>query len=215
MNQKDRDRCLALAGVFQAGKLAQQFAHDGKADPQAWQHSIKSIFSTDPESIEAVFGGVAGVITGLQLIQNRLVKSNDELDLEMLRYVVILMHLAKKMAKNQAMSDAIAEGVTNIAEQSSFFQTENTEDIHPTTITKLAELYRLTISTLQPQIMVDGDPDYLKQAATAEKIRSVLFAGIRAAHLWHQLGGNRFRVLFMRRQISATAEELLAKEMKT
>ncbi len=215
MNQKDRDRCLALAGVFQAANLAQSFAHEGRADQQAWQHSIQSIFEINPESIEAVFGGVAGVKTGLQLISDSLVKSNDELDLEMLRYVVILMHLAKKMAKQQHMSDAIAEGITNIAEQSSFFETENTGDFHPTTITKLAELYRLTISTLQPQVIVEGEADYLKTPVIAEKIRAALLAGIRAAHLWHQLGGNRFRVLFMRRQITNAAKQLLEEEKAT
>lgn len=215
MNQQDRDRCLALAGIFQAARIAQQFAHDGEADQHAWQHSIKSIFQTNPESIEAVFGGVSGVKLGLQLISERMIKSTDKLDMEMLRYIVILMHLTKKMNKHQNMSDAIAEGVDNIGEQSSYFKTDDPEDIHPTTIIKLAELYRLTISTLQPQVMVDGDENFLKQPVIAEKIRAALFAGIRATHLWHQLGGNRFRVLFMRRQISNTAEQLLAEEMKS
>jgi high frequency lysogenization protein len=120
MKQQDRDRCLALAGVFQAARIAQQFAHEGKTDPQAWQHSTQSIFEANPQTIEAVFGGLAGVKTGLQLISERMVKSTDKLDMEMLRYIVILMHLAKTMAKQQDMSNAIAEGVSNIAEQSSF-----------------------------------------------------------------------------------------------
>jgi high frequency lysogenization protein len=214
MNQQDLDRCLALAGIFQAARLAQQFAREGKADQEAWQHSIKSIFITDPKTIEEVYGGVSGVRTGLELISERMVKSTDPLDMEMLRYIVILMHLAKKMSKQQSMSDAIAEGVSNIAEQSSFFETEHSEEIHSTTITKLAELYRLTISTLQPQVMVEGDVDLLKQPIIAEKIRAALLSGIRSAHLWHQLGGNRFRILFMRRQITRAAKELLEKNKK-
>lgn len=211
MNPQDRDRCLALAGVFQAARIAQQLAREGKADQHAWQHSMQSIFITSPESVEEVFGGINGVKLGLQLISERLIKSTDKLDMEMLRYIVILMHLAKTMAKKQLMSDAIIEGVENIAETSSYFKTDDPEDIHPTTITKLADLYRLTISTLQPQLMVDGDEYFLKQPAIAEKIRASLLAGIRAAHLWHQLGGNRFRILFMRKQISNTATELLTK----
>jgi len=213
MNLQDRDRCLALAGVFQAAKIAQQLAREGRADQHAWKHSIESIFVTDPESIESVFNGIFGVRLGLQLISERLVKSTDEPDMELLRYIIILMHLTKKMSKNHEMSAAITETVTSIGEQRSFFRTDNPDDIHPTTISKLAELYRMTISTLQPQIMVEGRSELLQQPVIAEKIRAALLAGIRAAHLWHQLGGNRFRLLFMRKQISASAKQLLAEEI--
>lgn len=215
MNTQDRDRCLALAGVFQAARIAQQFARDGKADQHAWQHSMQSIFITNPETVEEVFGGINGVELGLQLISERLIKSTDKLDMEMLQYIVIIMHLAKTMAKKKLMADAITDGVASIAETSSYFKTDDTNDIHPTTITKLADLYRLTVSTLQPQIMVNGDEDFLKQHAIAEKIRASLLAGIRAAHLWHQLGGNRMRILFMRKQISSTAKQLLNEASST
>lgn len=209
MNNQDKDRCLALAGVFQATNIVQQFAYEGKADPNAWQHSIESIFETNPESIEAVYGGKAGVRLGLELISERLVNSTEKLDMEMLRYIVIIMHLTKQMSSQQKMSVAITDGIENIREQSNFFSSDDENEIHGSTITKLAELYRLTISTLQPQIMVDGEEDFLKQPAIAEKIRAALLAAVRSAHLWHQLGGNKIRLLFMRKRISKTAKKLL------
>ena len=74
MNQQDRDRCLALAGVFQAARIAQQFAHEGKADQQAWQHSTQSIFETLEQFALDLEGGtpIGNVINDLSLAMEHL-----------------------------------------------------------------------------------------------------------------------------------------------
>ena len=42
---------------------------------------------------------------------------------------------------------------------------------------------------------------YLQQSANAAKIRTLLFAGVRAARLWRQLGGSRWQLVFGRRKL--------------
>jgi high frequency lysogenization protein len=49
----------------------------------------------------------------------------------------------------------------------------------------------------------------LIQAANQHKIRAWLLAGIRAAVLWRQVGGNRRNILFSRSKIVKNAQQLL------
>ena len=77
-------------------------------------------------------------------------------------------------------------------------------------VARLAKIYADTISTLQPRILVEGNPQFLRQETQAAQIRALLLAAIRAAVLWQQLGGSQWRLLFRRRQYSMMARGLLA-----
>jgi high frequency lysogenization protein len=57
--------------------------------------------------------------------------------------------------------------------------------------------------------MVKGMPAYLQDEATADRIRALLLAGIRAAILWYQTGGNRWQLIWKRRSYLKTAQQLL------
>lgn len=61
-----------------------------------------------------------------------------------------------------------------------------------------AGLYQDTISTFKQRIQVHGDMRFLQQDITAAKVRALLFAGIRSARLWRQLGGRRWHLLTKR-----------------
>ena len=80
---------------------------------------------------------------------------------------------------------------------------------HPQVISALAQLYSETISRLNPRILVHGVPEYLNDAAIADKIRSLLLAGMRATVLWRQVGGSRLRLLFGRKRALAETEHAL------
>jgi high frequency lysogenization protein len=108
------------------------------------------------------------------------------------------------------MQDAVRRGIEATREQMKFFEAaENGETLHPRLVEKLAELYTQTISTLTPRIMVNGEHGHLSNPSIAAKVRAALFAGIRSAFLWHQLGGNRWQLLFSRKKISGEAAGIL------
>jgi len=88
-------------------------------------------------------------------------------------------------------------------------QSQDTDLRDPELIAELAELYSQTISTLTPRIMVHGDPGVLSGTATRNMIRTLLLAGIRAAVLWRQCGGNRLRLIFGRRGMLESCAGLL------
>ena len=75
-------------------------------------------------------------------------------------------------------------------------------------ITKLANTYSTTVSLLQPRIILNGKPEYLKQGHITEQIRAILLAGIRSAVLWTQMGGSQWQLLFKRKLLVDTANQL-------
>ena len=212
MTRSAHDPVLALAGIFQSARLVQQLAREGRADAEAFQASIRSILDLDAPDVEAVYGGAAGVRLGLTLLHTKLSGQSEASDVEMARYVVALMHLANVLSKRPPMQEAIRSGIEAAQTQMKFFANDSsTGDVHPALMEKLAELYSQTISTLVPRIMVNGEHGHLSNPPIAAKVRAVLFAGIRSAILWRQLGGRRWQLLFQRAKIARAASALLNK----
>ncbi len=204
------DRTLALAGLFQAARLAQQLAREGRAEPDAFAASIQSLMLVDAPSTEAVYGGAGGVTLGLKLLQSKLTGNTDVNDVEMARYVISMIHLEGQLRRQPEMQDAVRRGIEAAREQMKFFgAADKDETIHPRLVEKLADLYTQTISTLTPRIMVNGEHGHLSNPLIAAKVRAALFAGIRSAFLWRQLGGNRWQLLFNRKKIAGEAGRIL------
>jgi high frequency lysogenization protein len=210
MNMPYTDRTLALAGLFQAARLAQQLAREGRAEPGAFAASIQSLMLIDAPSTDAVYGGARGVTTGLEQLRSKLTGNTQANDAELARYVIAMIHLEGQLRRQTDMQEVIRRGIEAAREQMKFFEaTENDETVHPRLVEKLADLYTQTISTLSPRIMVNGEHGHLSNPSIAAKVRAVLFAGIRAAFLWHQLGGSRWQLLFSRRKIAVEAGNIL------
>lgn len=201
----DRDRTIALAGVFQSAYLVQQLARNNQVDEPAFSHSINSILVTDAGSTSEVFGGIEGVRRGLQVLRDKLFGGTSTPDFEMARYVLALIQLAAKLVRNQEMLQQMATEIDVI-------RSHHTGSANPAldTIDDLAQLYAQTISTLSPRIIVSGEHGYLTDARTAARVRAALLAGIRAAYLWYQMGGRRWQLIFFRRRVGDTASALLA-----
>src|SRR3989344_3213911 len=213
MNTSFTDRTLALAGMFRAARLAQELAHAGRTDASAFAASIQALMLVDAPSTEAVYGGARGVALGLDLLRNKLGGVTDAGDVEIAKYVISMIHLEGRLRRHPEMQDAIRRGIEAIQSQMKFFEAEeNGEALHPRLVEKLAELYSQTISTLTPRIMVNGEHGHLSNPQIAARVRAALFAGIRSAFLWRQLGGNRWQLLFSRRKIADAAARILKKK---
>lgn len=206
----DKDRTLALAGIFQAAALVQSLARTGQAAQDSMQASIQSLFLIDADDVPGVFSGVSGVSHGLEVLSGYIGQNKSQENIEVLGYVFTLMHLTKKFLRNSQMVDHVAENIQTLQRQKDYFDTVNSDETSPnsTVISRLAELYTETISTLQPRIIVKGEPTWLQQEAVVEKIRSLLLAGLRAAVLWNQVGGGRLQFLFRRKRYAAMADSL-------
>ncbi len=201
----DQDRILALAGIFQTAYLTDQIAHNGIADASAMDASIYSLFQIDAESVSAVYGGAENIRIGLQKLDQEMESINLQ-GSEIARYVLTLMHLEQKLSKNPAMLKQIADAISLATERLDHFPM-----LHSNIIALLADVYASTISTLHPRIMVNGEPAHLQNTDNANKIRTLLLAGIRSAMLWRQCGGSRIKLLINRKKTISQAQELLKK----
>jgi high frequency lysogenization protein len=199
-----KDRTLSLAGVFQAGTLVQATARFGNADIAALETSLQSVLIIDADDVEQVFGGIAGVSTGLHALIERLGNSTKTRDLEVTRYFIAMTHLERKFVRDSRMIKRVRDGIASITARPEPATVRN-----GTLASVLAELYQDTISNLKPRIIVRGEPALLADRIIASQVRALLFAGIRAVVLWRQSGGGRLQLLFTRKQIISEAHRLL------
>jgi high frequency lysogenization protein len=204
MNRDLRSRTIALAGLYQAAWLVRQTARGSTRDPQATHASMQSLFAIDAASVTAVFGGLRSLGTGLEVLSGQLDGTSGRRDLELTSHVISLLHLARQLLRDRTMAEHIATGIQRLADAGADADLDE-----PARIAALATLYEQTISTLSPRVMVHGEPSLLENAETRNRIRSLLLAGIRAAVLWHQCGGSRWRLIVERRRMLECVRTLL------
>lgn len=202
---KHIDKTIALVGIYQSSQLVYELATTGKVDDLAYKTCINSLFVENPDTTLDVYGNVYQIQTGVntllaqmssdQAVQNR--------NIEITRYVLSIMILAKKL---KDMDDSIAK-VFNVLETAKT-QTEQFGELHENVIATIARAYSENISTLTPRVMVNGNGGHLQNPRIANKIRALLLAGLRAALLWYQVGGNRWGLLWSRKKYLQSAQSL-------
>ena len=204
MKHSRRDITMALAGVFQAASLVRQIANTGMANSAVIESSLETLFKFDSASVEDVYGGLAGVGAGLRVLSDQLSTNRGKRDTEITRYVVSMITLEKKLSADTAMLQRIAMTLEQIRASLDYFSL-----MHENTLLKLGQLYKDSISHLQPRIIVSGERPYLGNEHNASRVRALLLAGLRSAILWRQCGGTRWSILFGRKRYLEECERLL------
>lgn len=205
MIHTEQERAIALAGVFQSAQLTQQLAQRGFADQRPYNVSFRSILTTSPETTDQVFGGVDHIRLGLETLVHSMSRG-EHFDADVLRYAMTMVQLAKKIRRQPELLQRFGAVIDQLA---ATLQGGPEDNVDADAIQRVAGLYQQTISKLDPRIMVRGEPEKLADADVAARIRAILFAGIRAAILWQQVGGRNWQFLFKRKDIVATAQDML------
>ena len=200
----DSDRALALAGVFQAAALAQQIARKGIADNEPLEASLGSLLETDPTNTQAVFGDVSGVQRGLRILLSQLDRAPSGRDLELTKYAMTLLQLGDRLMKDGKRLQDVASGIEAVKARETHYTLG-----HQNQLAMLADIYQRNVSTLTPRIMVSGEPLHLQNPDNQARIRAVLLAGVRAAILWRQCDGNRWKLILGRQRLVNAARQLL------
>ena len=202
MPQTDHDRAVALAGLFQAVGLVRDLAHSGQLDSQAYATCVDSLFMVDAADSSTVYGGVEHLRPGLDVLRRQLAQNHDP---EITRYALLLLVLERKLARKPQLLSTLRSGIEQARSKRDYFT-----PLHDNIIAHLAELYANTVSTLKPRVMVNGHYSYLSRPENANRIRTLLLAGVRAAVLWRQSGGNRLTLLLGRKRLQRQVAELLS-----
>jgi len=202
------NKTIALAGIFQSASMVSQVASKGIVDSHDLETAVRSTLNLNPSSTAAVFGNMENLRTGLHALTSHLSDGAIQRDANIARYVISLLHLSRKLLKNEAMLNTIAQRLTRVQEQADIFGLT-----HENTLSNLASIYSDTVSTLSPRIIVNGEDAHLTNPLNADKIRAILLAGIRSGILWLQVGGSRWQILLKRRLFVQEAARILENEM--
>jgi high frequency lysogenization protein len=206
-----KDQTITFAAICQVAYQVQQVSRTGQITDEDFGVLLQSIIETSPENTLAVYGGdLDNIQKGLELLIGHL--GNDDSsnsskkpkDPELTRYIISLINLERRLAKQPQQLNALGERI-NATER----QLEHYGLTSDTLTASFASIYSDIISPLGHKIQVTGEPSILKQNVNQYKIRALLLAGIRAAVLWRQVGGKRRHILFSRKKIVDTAKILL------
>lgn len=208
MESSNRNRTIALAALFQCVDGVIQIAHRGTVDNELFEACTNSIL-IDTDLPQDLYGGTENLRTGLRVLMHQLGSGSLDpdgrpKDVEATRYAVNLLYLEKKLSNDTDMFNALLRGIEDAQQQLDFF-----DKTHPNMIARLAELYSNTISKVGPRIIIKGDQNHLSIQDNAARIRTLLLAGIRAALLWRQAGGSRWKLIFSRGSMQKEAQALL------
>lgn len=211
MESNVQNRAIALAAIFQCVDGVSQIANTGQIDDANYQTCIDSILEENADSALDLYGGsLANLKTGFASMMNQLgsrqmTPDGKPKDLEATRYALGLLHLEKKLDANPEAFQEVIKGIQETQKKLEFFDKD-----HENITASLASIYADTISDVGPKIMVKGDQTHLSNPKNAARIRALLLAGIRAALLWRQAGGNRWKLLLERGKLQKQADTFLA-----
>jgi len=216
MQANDKNRTIALAALFQSVEGVMQIATQGRVDHDLFETCIHSIITEKTDTIDDLYGDLSNLRKGLKILMHQLgagskAPNGKAKDLEATRYTINILYLEKKLAMQSEIFQQLLDGISSVQKQRDFFDSST----HDSIIAKLAEIYTETISKVGPKIMVKGDQEQLSIPENAAKIRALLLAGIRAALLWRQAGGSRWKLLFSRRKMQTEAEAILRHHAKS
>lgn len=194
---------IALAGVAQAARLVDQVSKTGSYPVEFLEPSIHSLFEFDPPSVEAVFGGVQGVKLGLHNLCNMLSSQKADENQEVVRYVFGMLYLERKFSADSEMMSVIHSRLEHTSFRAEHFDNHVHDLCH-----SISGIYQDTLSNMKFRIKVTGASQHLQNPQNADVIRALLLAGIRAAFLWRQLGGRRWKLLLRRKHLLQVAQNL-------
>jgi high frequency lysogenization protein len=190
-------RTLALAGLLQTVHLVSAAARTGMLARDTMETSLASVFVLNPKSISDVYQGTRGIRTGLGLLGDMLKGFNLNAHGEVLRYTLAVIQLERQLAGEPAMLNVLGARLAVIDAQRLLRQADP-QQVDDQTIAELAELYESTLSQLEPRIRIAGSRQHLETPANIKRVRALLLAAVRAAVLWHQVGGRRWQFLLGR-----------------
>jgi len=187
------DRVAALAAMLVCCQGVDQLARTGVVPPGQLRSAMTALLSTDAGEALALYREPEALRAGLDLLEPLLRGERRADTTEVLRYAVGVLHLQRRLLRDGATRGRIYAGIERAAAQARLFS-----PTHDNVLANLAQCYQDTLGRYRFRIQVRGESGYLSQEAVAARVRCLLFAAIRAAVLWHQLGGRRWQLLLRR-----------------
>ncbi|MDQ6979722.1 MAG: DUF489 family protein [Mariprofundaceae bacterium] len=196
-------RIVALAALAHVSLMVNEVARTGSCDMVIFKRMVDMLFADQDRIIALQYHRAT-----LDILKGELRGSDREQAKVVMHYMMGMMTLEKTLSRETEMLKKIGDGIIRVEKQIEFFG----DTAHDNSIAAISGLYGDTLSTLKPRIMVHGKPEFLNHACNTNRVRSLLFAGIRAAHCWRSNGGNNFRLVIERNKMLRTLQLMLQEE---
>ena len=204
---------IALCAVAQCAALVHELALGKEIRQSQLASAINPLLILNPESVEQVYPNLESLTLGFSTLQSILGSNRLKQNSQIRRYITEILILRKTLSKNMIMQSVVRAGLSNLEpirpSLIDCMQT-NQQEINEQNYTfeEISSLYRKTLSTLKHRIKVAGKVQFLKNEIVSNKIRGLLFAGVRSAVLWHQLDGRYWRLFIYNKRISNTVSNI-------
>ncbi|MDG0969411.1 MAG: high frequency lysogenization protein HflD [Porticoccaceae bacterium] len=189
------DQALSLAAVFHYAVLVDRLANTGEIPEVELANAMAVLLNQNPDSIVDLYGPSDNISLGVRSMRDMIVSQYNQ-HADVTRYVIGIMYLARRLYSDPERLKNIADRILNANHQAEHFS-----PTHDNVIANVAGVYTDVVSTMRSRIQVTGNALYLSQPAVAQRVRCLLFAGIRSAFLWQQLGGKRSHLLWQRKNL--------------
>lgn len=207
----EQQQLLALAAVFEAAQLADDVAQHGDCDSKALEELMAGVMALDADDFDSIYAQPARLREGVSLISRSLNKDSAGARLRPLNYGLALLHLSGKLRKNDDTVSILRNRLLALSGQQAHFEKLSDDAF----CHRIAGIYVDTLGTFRFRIQVKGDPAHLQDDNKAARIRALFLAGVRAAFLWHQLGGRRWHLLFHRKRLLDLVESIDINNLNT
>ena len=198
---------LALAAIAQSATLVNNLAVSGSADPSAIAVCVDPLFDFSPASVESMFPNPIQLSPGLRCLQEIFSSDKELRNPEVIRYLLGILALRQKIMSDRAMQEKLQALLQQVTPLASFDEVDN-DGSQQRFFEQVAGVYQETISTYPFRINVKGDLQFLRNENVANRVRTLLLAGIRWAVFWYQIGGRRWHLVLYRKKIDQTVGDI-------
>lgn len=206
MSDVHRDKTLALAAVFQAAGLVNDLARRGQCDSEAEAFLLHSVLVMDTDAIPDIYPEHRQLTKGLTWLEGSLAEQGkgSEHAGELIRLALAVIQVERHFAKRSDLQHGLRQRLEQIQRQGQLTGEQSSSSLAQS----LASAYVDHLGNLRFRVQVRGDARHLQSPGMAERVRAILLAGVRAAWLWHRLGGRRWHLVFTRGQILTEIREI-------
>lgn len=229
MNTNDftavEQQTICLAAICQVSSQILQLARHGTWDEEDSRILIRALAVDSATPLEEIYP-IAKVTPGLKSFFKTFSKNNGtgpkftDSDIDVARMVVKFLNLGTSIYKQLfdmhsfsifpnkwKFRHELLSKLDNALTQAKNSGYSPTSDMNTANI---AAVYMEEISArTKGDIKIFGKALYLKQPIIQNRIRTLIFAAVRAVVLWRQLGGKRRIFIFRRNQMLSCAQRLL------
>ena len=196
------EQTIALAGLYQSCYVVSNIAWKGEYNEQDFLPLTNSILQIDSTVVKDIYIDIDNINSGFIYLKKQIIGDIFTRSSETRRYIESLKILSNHLMSDQKTITLMQNLLKELEENTSDLTTDGKAE-------KLSEVYQKTLSKFEPRIIVNGENKYLTDPIQASRIRTALFAGVRATLLWEQLGGSKWKLFLFKSSFSKTIDSYI------